>query len=146
MTRMVDEERTQIGVLKALGFGNGAITAKYLLYAGSATLIGWLAGYFLRHLGPAADILVCIQCALSFCAAVLSVQSLSGFDYPGGVAGWDSWQHMAFLSEGAEQPAGQVAAAAHHEERKADFSGAHNAAMEAAVFFAKDHTAEYVSL
>lgn len=47
MTRMVDEERTQIGVLKALGFGNGAITAKYLLYAGSATLIGWLAGYFL---------------------------------------------------------------------------------------------------
>ena len=41
MTRMVDEERTQIGVLKALGFGNGAITAKYLLYAGSATLTCW---------------------------------------------------------------------------------------------------------
>lgn len=51
MTRMVDEERTQIGVLKALGFGNGAITAKYLLYAGSATLIGWLAGYFLGTWG-----------------------------------------------------------------------------------------------
>lgn len=47
MTRMVEEERTQIGVLKALGFRDGTITAKYLLYAGSASVIGWLAGYFL---------------------------------------------------------------------------------------------------
>lgn len=46
ITRMVDEERTQIGVLKALGFGSGAITAKYMLYAGSATLIGWAVGFF----------------------------------------------------------------------------------------------------
>ncbi len=47
MTRMVDEERTQIGVLKAMGFGNGGIMAKYLLYAGSATIIGWAVGFFL---------------------------------------------------------------------------------------------------
>ena len=47
MTRMVDEERTQIGVLKALGYGNSAIMAKYLLYAGSATVIGWCVGFFL---------------------------------------------------------------------------------------------------
>ncbi len=47
MTRMVDEERTQIGVLKAMGFSGGAIMSKYLLYAGSATLIGWAAGFFL---------------------------------------------------------------------------------------------------
>lgn len=46
MTRMVDEERTQIGVLKALGFRNGTIMAKYLLYAGSATLLGWGIGFF----------------------------------------------------------------------------------------------------
>lgn len=46
MTRMVDEERTQIGVLKAMGFSNGKIVAKYLLYAGSATVIGWTIGYF----------------------------------------------------------------------------------------------------
>ncbi|MBS5724255.1 MAG: ABC transporter permease [Clostridiales bacterium] len=51
MTRMVDEERTQIGVLKALGYGNGAISAKYLLYAGSATLLGWLIGFFLGTWG-----------------------------------------------------------------------------------------------
>lgn len=46
MTRMVDEERTQIGVLKAMGYGNGAVLAKYLLYAGIATLIGWALGFF----------------------------------------------------------------------------------------------------
>lgn len=46
ITRMVDEERTQIGVLKAMGYSSGAITAKYLLYAGSATVIGWAVGFF----------------------------------------------------------------------------------------------------
>jgi putative ABC transport system permease protein len=46
MSRMVDEERTQIGVLKALGYSNGRIMAKYLLYAGSATVIGWAVGFF----------------------------------------------------------------------------------------------------
>ncbi|MBQ8828305.1 MAG: ABC transporter permease [Clostridia bacterium] len=46
MTRMVDEERTQIGVLKAMGFSRGAIMGKYLLYAGSATIIGWTIGFF----------------------------------------------------------------------------------------------------
>lgn len=46
MTRMVDEERTQIGVLKALGYSNGAVMAKYLLYAGSATVLGWTLGFF----------------------------------------------------------------------------------------------------
>ena len=40
MTRMIDEERTQIGTLKALGYSNGAIISKYLLYAGSGAVIG----------------------------------------------------------------------------------------------------------
>lgn len=47
MNRMVDEQRTQIGVLKALGYGNGNIMGKYLFYAGSAALGGCAAGYFL---------------------------------------------------------------------------------------------------
>ncbi|MBR2409792.1 MAG: ABC transporter permease [Lachnospiraceae bacterium] len=47
MTRMVDEERTQIGVLKSLGYSNRAIMAKYLLYAGSATVLGWGIGFFI---------------------------------------------------------------------------------------------------
>ena len=40
MTRMVEEERTQIGTLKALGYSNFAIIGKYLAYAGSAAIIG----------------------------------------------------------------------------------------------------------
>lgn len=44
MNRMVEEQRTQIGVLKALGYGNGAIMGKFLFYAGSAALSGAVAG------------------------------------------------------------------------------------------------------
>jgi len=47
MTRMVEEERTQIGVLKALGYSSCAIRGKYVLYAGSAAMAGWAAGFFL---------------------------------------------------------------------------------------------------
>ena len=45
MTRMVDEQRTQIGVLKALGYSDGAIMGKYLFYSGSAALIGCISGF-----------------------------------------------------------------------------------------------------
>lgn len=51
MTRMVDEERNQLGILKALGFSNTKIASKYLLYAGSATFIGWVIGFFLCSWG-----------------------------------------------------------------------------------------------
>lgn len=44
MTRMIEEERTQIGTMKALGYGKGAIVSKYLWYSLSATLIGGLVG------------------------------------------------------------------------------------------------------
>ena len=40
MTRMVEEERTQIGTMKALGYSNIAIVGKYLAYAGSAAILG----------------------------------------------------------------------------------------------------------
>ena len=46
MTRMIDEERTQIGTLKALGYSNGAIISKYLIYAGSGAVIGCGMGVF----------------------------------------------------------------------------------------------------
>lgn len=46
MTRMIDEQRTQIGVLKALGYSNGAVIGKYMFYSGSAALIGCIIGFF----------------------------------------------------------------------------------------------------
>ncbi len=47
MTRMVDEERTQIGTLKALGYSSWAIMSKYLLYSGSSALLGCGLGVLL---------------------------------------------------------------------------------------------------
>lgn len=44
MTRMVEEERVQIGTMKALGYAKGAILTKYLLYAGTAGILGSVAG------------------------------------------------------------------------------------------------------
>ena len=47
MTRMVSEQRTENGVLKALGYGSGAIAGQYLFYAGSASVIGCVIGFLL---------------------------------------------------------------------------------------------------
>ena len=44
MTRMVEEERLQIGTMKALGYTQGAIMQKYLLYALTAAAAGALFG------------------------------------------------------------------------------------------------------
>lgn len=46
MNRMVEEQRTQIGVLKALGYGSGKIMSKYLFYSGSAACTGGILGFF----------------------------------------------------------------------------------------------------
>lgn len=46
MNRMVEEQRTQIGVLKALGYSQGAIMGKYLFYSGAAAIAGCIFGYF----------------------------------------------------------------------------------------------------
>lgn len=45
MNRMVEEQRTQIGVLKALGYGKGIIMSKYMVYSGTAAVIGCVLGF-----------------------------------------------------------------------------------------------------
>ena len=44
MTRMVDENRLQLGTLKALGYSNAKIAGKYLFYALSASVLGSIVG------------------------------------------------------------------------------------------------------
>ncbi len=44
MTRMVEEERIQIGTFKALGYSNAMIASKYFLYAFTASLFGGVIG------------------------------------------------------------------------------------------------------
>ena len=49
MTRLVDKDRIIIGTYKALGYTNGAITARYLLYAASASFIGGVLGIIIGY-------------------------------------------------------------------------------------------------
>ncbi len=44
MTRMVEERRTEIGTLKALGYSNFKIISKYLIYSALASVSGSIAG------------------------------------------------------------------------------------------------------
>lgn len=56
MTRMVDEQRINIGTLKALGYGMGAISKKFIFYALFASAIGSAIG---------------LACGLSFLPVVI---------------------------------------------------------------------------
>lgn len=46
MTRMISESRTDIGVMKALGYSRAAIMAKYIAYSGLAAVLGTALGFF----------------------------------------------------------------------------------------------------
>lgn len=50
ITRMVEEQRTQIGTMKALGFEKHVIAGKYICYAIAASLIGGVLGLVLGQL------------------------------------------------------------------------------------------------
>lgn len=47
MNRMVEEQRTQIGVLKALGYSQASIMCKYVFYSGTAAAAGGIFGFVL---------------------------------------------------------------------------------------------------
>ena len=56
MTRMVEENRTQMGTFKALGYTDSEITAKYMVYGIAAGLLGCAAGMALGFAGVPAVI------------------------------------------------------------------------------------------
>jgi putative ABC transport system permease protein len=49
MTRMVEEKRMEIGSMKALGYRNGEIAFKFLVYASIASLCGAILGLFVGY-------------------------------------------------------------------------------------------------
>ena len=49
MTRMVEEERLQIGTLKALGYSNWDISKKFLVYASVASILGTIIGLIIGY-------------------------------------------------------------------------------------------------
>ena len=63
MTRMVEEQRTQIGILKALGYSEGTIMGKYLFYSGSAAVLGCDIGFLLgSYIFPVVCLLYTSRC------------------------------------------------------------------------------------
>lgn len=50
MTRMVDEEREYIGIMKALGYANQQILIKFITYASLATIVGVVLGLAIGYL------------------------------------------------------------------------------------------------
>ena len=60
MTRMVEEQRVQIGTMKALGYGKAAIAGKYIGYALIATLGGSIFGVLAGGKDPAVYHYLCL--------------------------------------------------------------------------------------
>lgn len=54
MTRMIDERRTLIGTYKGLGYSNGTIAAKFMIFGGVSGVIGAIVGSIIGQqlLGP----------------------------------------------------------------------------------------------
>ena len=60
MTRMVEEQRIEIGTMKALGYGNFSIASKYLGYAFLATAGGSVLGVLVGEKNPSVYYYLCI--------------------------------------------------------------------------------------
>lgn len=82
MSRMVDEDRTEIGTLKGLGFSNRHIISRYVIYSLSATVFGGIIGMtigfnlFPRILWGIYESIFLIKdfvCEINFCYAVLGM-------------------------------------------------------------------------
>lgn len=61
MTRMVEEQRTQIGTLKALGYSRFTIISQYIMYALAASIPGGFIGLFIGFATLPRVIFVCYQ-------------------------------------------------------------------------------------
>lgn len=61
MTRMVEEQRTQIGTLKALGYSRFTIISQYIVYALAASIPGGFAGLLIGFSTLPRVIFVCYQ-------------------------------------------------------------------------------------
>lgn len=94
MTRMVDEQRVNIGTLKALGYGNGDIAFKYIFYAMAATILGCILGiaigytvfptiifnaYGIMYLLPPVELRFNVMLALSVSLVAIGLTTITAF-------------------------------------------------------------------
>ena len=126
MNRMVEEQRTQIGVLKALGYGNGTIMSKYMIYSG-------LDMVRLRdHVQGGSD--------------RLRFQLEAGGGLAGSLPFLLRRDDMAFLPRGALAGGGTAHAPEGTEGGKTCFSGEDSLFVEASQLLKKGFRAEYLPL
>ena len=76
MNRMVEEQRTQIGVLKALGYSRSTIMSKYMFYSGSAAVIGCVGGFVAGSLGFPVAIWYAYQMMYTFSSKIVLVWNI----------------------------------------------------------------------
>lgn len=94
MTRMVDEQRVNIGTLKALGYDKGSIAKKFIVYALFASLIGCIVGialgfttlplvifdaYNILYILPKMTYVVHVPLAIMIFAVAIGVTTLSTY-------------------------------------------------------------------
>lgn len=79
ITRMVEEDRGLIGTYKALGFSDGEIRKKYLIYAVSACLLGGIIGDLGGFILLPEIMFVIFQTMYQLPAYVLTFHLLNGF-------------------------------------------------------------------
>ncbi|MDO5011252.1 MAG: FtsX-like permease family protein, partial [Intestinibacter bartlettii] len=94
MTRMVDEQRINIGTLKALGYTTFDIAKKYILYAFTASIVGSILGlligfsvfpvvifyaYGMMYTLPDMQIAIDIQLAIGITIVAILVTTLSAY-------------------------------------------------------------------
>lgn len=94
MTRMVDEQRINIGTMKALGYTSGMIAKKYIVYAMSASAVGAVLGlaigytlfpiiiynaYAIMYTAPKVKLRFDLVIALLSIIASISVTTLTAF-------------------------------------------------------------------
>ncbi|MBR2913088.1 MAG: FtsX-like permease family protein, partial [Oscillospiraceae bacterium] len=73
MTRMVEEQRTQIGVLKAVGYGTWAVAQKFLIYGCTAAIIGCVIGCIIGTTAIPWIICTCYAIMYTLPAPVLAI-------------------------------------------------------------------------
>ncbi len=96
MTRMVEEERTQLGTLKALGYSDKMISGKYLIYAALASIIGVILGSVIGSIGI--PLAICGAWGIMYEMPSVTLQFLPLYIFLGIVISIGSTVFAAFLA------------------------------------------------
>jgi len=96
MTRLVEEQRTQIGTMKALGYEDKTIISKYLIYASSASTVGTVIGVLAGFSGLPHAIFA--AWGIMYEVPKLTVQLLPGYILLGAVISIGLTSFAAYLS------------------------------------------------